>query len=300
MTTLSHPSSIPSEAATRHFDPVLRPELKALYLARAERLRTLAQDHDLHDYLRLAADLAEAQAAIEPADPAPATQATPAAPTTSLDLTQIAADGHWLPHLDALLAAISKNALPDPVAPHLQALREMPQTARIAAAQALARGDFEPIPAALAPFLWAAFSREVAQVARALPLPASPAQEPTSCPICASPPVASLIHTGDRQGLRYLHCTLCECQWHMVRAKCTNCHDAEKVDYLSFDTTEAVVRAESCGACGGYLKVISQEQERSAEAVADDLATLVLDDAATAEGYHRTGFNPFALPQSSS
>ncbi len=85
----------------------------------------------------------------------------------------------------------------------------------------------------------------------------------------------------------------------MVRAKCTNCGDAGQLDYLSFDTTEAVVRAESCGHCHSYLKVISQERAADAETVADDLATLVLDDAATEEGFGRTGLNPFALPDQS-
>ncbi|WP_238587493.1 formate dehydrogenase accessory protein FdhE domain-containing protein [Cupriavidus sp. IDO] len=50
------------------------------------------------------------------------------------------------------------------------------------------------------------------------------------------------------------------------------------------------------GVCHGYLKVISLERDPQAEAVADDLATLTLDDAVTAEGYQRTRFNPFALP----
>ncbi|CAG9185533.1 Protein FdhE [Cupriavidus laharis] len=64
----------------------------------------------------------------------------------------------------------------------------------------------------------------------------------------------------------------------------------------NFDTAEATVRAEGCGVCHGYLKVVSLERDPQAEAVADDLATLTLDDAVTVEGYQRTGFNPFALP----
>jgi len=76
---------------------------------------------------------------------------------------------------------------------------------------------------------------------------------------------------------------LCESAWHMVRAKCTDCGAAADLDYLSFDTTEATVRAESCGVCHGYLKIISLERDRQAEAVADDLATLPLDHAVAAE-----------------
>ncbi|SCU88269.1 hypothetical protein CNECB9_4820031 [Cupriavidus necator] len=51
-----------------------------------------------------------------------------------------------------------------------------------------------------------------------------------------------------------------------------------ELNYLSFDTPEATVRAGSCGVCHGYLKVISLERDPQAEAVADDLATLALDE----------------------
>lgn len=300
------PRSIPSEASTRHFHPVLRPELQALYRARAARLRALAEGHDLTHYLRLAADVADAQAAIaaqaaasRAASQADATQPDAAPGASQADVAiqpvRIADDAQWLAHLDAIVAHIAPHA-PDAIIPHLDALNALSADSRITAGKALAQGQFDQTPAALAPFLWAALSLEVALAARAAPLPVSGAMESADCPVCGSAPVASLIHTGDTQGLRYLHCTLCECEWHVVRAKCTNCGDAKQLDYLSFDSADATVRAESCGHCSGYLKVISQERDPQAETVADDLATLALDDATAGEGYKRTGFNPFALP----
>ncbi|MFD2238119.1 formate dehydrogenase accessory protein FdhE [Aureimonas populi] len=279
-------SSVPPEAASRHFDPVLRPDLASLYIARAQRLRALAEGHELADYLRLAAATAQAQAGIAGSEARERTGVEPAA---------IAREGHWSRHLDTLLEHLASVA-PGPVAPHLGELAALPLPARIGFGLALAEGRFEAVPAAIAPFLWAALSLEVALAARAAPLRASGPQEHAQCPICGTAPVASLIHTGDRQGLRYLHCALCECEWHMVRAKCSSCGDAGQLDYLSFESPEAVVRAESCGHCGGYLKVVSQERDPEAEVVADDLASLALDEAATAEGYGRTGFNPYALP----
>lgn len=280
-------SSVPSEESTRHFDPLLRPDQAALYARRAARLRHLAEGHELADYLRLAADVAAAQGAC--------LAHSPATVPDGVDVAGIVGSEGWLATLDRMIDQLAP-LVPAQVAPHLAALARMPARDRRAAARALTEGRFDEVDAALAPFLWAALSVEVARAARAVPLPARPQEETADCPFCGTAPVASLVHTGDRQGFRYLHCALCECEWHMVRAKCSNCGDAGQLDYLSFDTPEAAIRAEACGACGGYLKVISLERDPEVEVVADDLASLVLDDAAAAEGYGRSGFNPFALP----
>ncbi|MDF3606474.1 formate dehydrogenase accessory protein FdhE [Paracoccus sp. DMF-8] len=276
--------SVPPETASRHFDPVLRPDLAALYATRAARLRRLAPGHELSAYLSLVADITDGQAAClrdgGRVDPDPQAMAT---------------DGDWPQMLDHLIAHLDRDA-PGQVAELLAELRAMPDTARRQAALALVQGRFDAVAPGIAPFVWAALSVAVAQAARLAPLPAPATREPTACPVCGTAPVASLIHTGQRQGLRYLHCALCECEWHMVRAKCSDCGDNARLDYLSFDTPEAAIRAESCGACGGYLKTVSHESDPEVEVVADDLASLVLDDAASAEGYGRSGFNPFALP----
>lgn len=278
-------SSVPPESASRHFDPVLRPDLAELYLARATRLRDLAEGHDLAEYLRLAALVAEGQAA----------SLDPPAETDEPGPRAIAAGEEWLEALRRILGHIAPD-VPEAVYDHIEALADAPDDVLQQAGLALVEGRFDDVDAAAGPFLWAALSLVVAQAARIAPLPPRGDEETSHCPICGTAPVASLIHTGDRQGMRYLHCALCECDWHMVRAKCSNCGDAAELDYLSFDTPEAAIRAEACGACGSYLKVINQEREPAAEAVADDLASLLLDDAAGAEGYGRSGFNPFALP----
>lgn len=249
-----------------HFDPILRPALGPLYAARAARLRSLSDGHDLAAYLRFAAAVSAAQA----------------------DLAE--ASGDWLAMLDGLIAALG-DGLPAPAA---QALVALDAAARQSAGAALRAGQFGAVDPAAGPLLWAALSLEAARAARTAPLP-EPA-ETALCPICGGAPVASVIQAGDREGLRYLHCALCECEWHVVRAKCSDCGDAGHLDYLSFDTPEAAIRAECCSACGGYLKVISRERDPAADVVADDLASLVLDDAVVAEGFSRTGFNPFALP----
>ncbi|QRZ15051.1 formate dehydrogenase accessory protein FdhE [Paracoccus methylovorus] len=279
--------SVPPEAASRHFTPVLRPDLATLYAARAARLRALADGHELSAYLMLAADIAEAQEAC-------LTDAPAAGPVDPVALAQ---NGGWPTILDRMIAHLTPGVSAQ-VAPHLAKLMQMPEATRRKAALAMAEGRFDATDPALAPFLWAALSVEISLAARSASLPEAAQEEPADCPVCGAAPVASVIHTGDCQGLRYLHCALCECEWHMVRAKCSNCGDSTRLDYLSFDTPEAAIRAEACSACGSYLKVISLERDSDAEVVADDLASLVLDDAARSEGHGRSGFNPFALPAS--
>jgi FdhE protein len=90
---------------------------------------------------------------------------------------------------------------------------------------------------------------------------------------------AGLQHGANRHhpGLRYLHCNLCETEWHVVRVKCSNCEQTRDLHYWSLENEEAAVKAESCGDCGTYLKILYQEKDPKVEAVADDLASLVLD-----------------------
>lgn len=278
-------ASVPPEAASRHFDPVLRPDLAGLYAKRAARLRDLAQGHDLAEYLRFAARVAEAQGRVLDL----------LADGLETDPAAVVASGPW-PEALARMIDLLRDDAPESVQPHLAVLATLPEADLRRAGMALTEGRFGDVAAAQAPLLWAALSVAVADAARRCPLPPRADEEPVDCPVCGCAPVASLIHTGDRQGLRYLHCALCDCEWHMVRAKCSNCEDAGHLDYLSFDTALATVRAEACTSCGSYLKVISHERDQEAEVVADDLATLVLDDAAALEGFARSGFNPFALP----
>ncbi|VTP83406.1 formate dehydrogenase accessory protein FdhE [Leclercia adecarboxylata] len=56
------------------------------------------------------------------------------------------------------------------------------------------------------------------------------------------------------------------------------------------------MKAESCGDCGTYLKILYQEKDPKVEAVADDLATLILDAKMEQEGFARSSINPFLFP----
>ncbi|WP_424710724.1 formate dehydrogenase accessory protein FdhE, partial [Klebsiella pneumoniae] len=64
----------------------------------------------------------------------------------------------------------------------------------------------------------------------------------------------------------------------------------------SLDDENAAVKAESCGDCGSYLKILYQEKDAKVEAVADDLASIILDARMEEEGFARSSLNPFLFP----
>jgi len=81
-----------------------------------------------------------------------------------------------------------------------------------------------------------------------------------------------------------------------VRSKCSNCEQTGDLHYWSLDSEKAAVKAESCGDCGTYLKMLYQEKDPAVEPVADDLASLVLDARMEQEGFARSSLNPFMFP----
>ncbi len=135
-------------------------------------------------------------------------------------------------------------------------------------ASALFASDFSSVSSDKAPFIWAALSLYWAQMANLIPgkARAEYGEQRQYCPVCGSMPVSSMVQIGTTQGLRYLHCNLCETEW------------------------------QSCDDCGTYLKILYQEKEPKVEAVADDLASLVLDARMEQEGYARSSINPFLFP----
>lgn len=71
--------------------------------------------------------------------------------------------------------------------------------------------------ATLAPFLIAALQLDRTVLASQLREKDVPMLSVyTVCPVCGTPPVASIVRIGGRyQSLRYLHCGHCATEWHM-------------------------------------------------------------------------------------
>lgn len=286
--------------------PPLRPASLEIFGHRARRLAQLAPGHAMETYLDFMVRLTETQQHLSEDE----------------ELTSFAVPDHdlvqrlrnqgqaplaahlwprarpWHSMLRRLLAAVVPHA-PLPTRKVIDGLMAAsPEELEAIATRVLRGADpmrdpaADPLVAAALQVYWvrmaAALSPdEIVAVAQPSPL----------CPVCGSAPVASVVHgSGPCQGLRYLHCCLCESEWQLTRIRCSHCDGEEGISYFSAEGYDAAVRAEACDECCSYLKVIHRDRDAAADPVADDLATLSLDMAMAAEGYVRNGPNLLFVP----
>jgi len=282
--------------------PLLFPRLKNLYNRRAERLRELAEKNPLGDYLRFAALIAHAQEVVlydHPLQMDLTTRIKEAAAQGKppLDIHVLPRDAHWQKLLHSLIAEL-KPEMSGPALAVIENLEKASSQELEAMASALFAADFASVSSDKAPFIWAALSLYWAQMAALIPgkARAEYGEQRQFCPVCGSMPVSSIVQIGTSQGLRYLHCNLCETEWHVVRVKCSNCEQSRDLHYWSLESEQASIKAESCGDCGTYLKILYREKDPGVEPVADDLASLVLDARMEQEGFARSSINPFLFP----
>ena len=316
---------------------LLLPSPTTLFQARAARLRQLAAgevpgipvEDALRGYLNLMACVADAQhavvarlggtgVALPPHDalktahdhnmpPLPATGARPAVWL-----------GVFASLLDELSALDNAKKAPPQLSMALHSLRTTPAAELEGIADAIL-GDFpdgaDPLRA---PFVAAALQVTWSLMAAQLDSSwAQPLITGTLCPVCGSHPVASAVRIGGQsQGYRYLHCAVCESEWHMVRVKCSCCESTAKIAYQGLVDQDAdpvadnkvaaaegktlskandptkVARAETCDECHTYRKIFNQEHDFHIEPLADDLASMLLDVLVSEAGYARASGNP--------
>ncbi|WP_028693965.1 formate dehydrogenase accessory protein FdhE [Pseudomonas cremoricolorata] len=280
---------------------LLLPDLRQHYGRRAARLRRLAEDHEHGAYLGFAAQVAEAQQALLDSLPLRAESVQPLLANIGhgapLDVHRLQRSGYWQMALEHLLGQLGANAN-GALGEVIEGLLAMPAGQREVCAEHLLQGRYAEVDSGQAVLLWAALMVYFTQIAAALPVSAQAAvgEQRQLCPVCSSAPVASVILSGKQAGLRYLHCGLCESRWHMVRVKCSNCEATGKLDYWSLDQQDSAVKAESCGDCDSYLKVMYSEHDPAVDPVADDLASLALDAELEQQGFARSSLNPFVFP----
>ncbi len=284
----------------KHITPLLLPRLSQHYQARTQRLVQLAEDHAMGDYLRFTAGIAAAQQRVLEELPLPDSanaRLELVEGQAPLACTQLHRDAYWLQVLNLLIEQLRPTATPEAQAV-LDELQGSSALQLEQLADSLLAGDFAEVGSGRALFLWSALSLYWTQLAARLPLEASAelGEQRQFCPVCAASPSASVVLGGDQSGLRYLHCGLCESRWHMVRVKCSNCEEGDKLDYWSLETTDAPLKAESCSHCKSYLKILYLDRANYQEVFADDLASLALDAEVEREGFARSSFNPLLFP----
>lgn len=284
--------------------PRLRQPVRASVFAdRAARLRRLAQDHPLSGYLLLMAALAEGQnqAIKDCAMPGAGQDRIEQAQTHGMPPLQATGwqrDPAWRGILDGLLEHMSNSPeLPSQAAHVIQVLRQSlgdaPDALETQADALLAERENDVDPAA-APFIMAALQVYWTSLAADFNESDLPVVSPKGvCPVCGSLPVASVVRVGGQaDGCRYLCCSLCSTEWHLVRVTCSHCDDTKKIAYHHVEDGPEGIKAESCDNCHTYRKIFYQEKALDADAVADDLASLTLDMLMGEAGYSRASGNP--------
>jgi FdhE protein len=303
--TILEPGEIEAAASS---PPFLYLPPHNLFSLRAQRLEILAEGHPLADYLRLIAGLCRVQQQVlddpplgEPLD------------RQRIELCQqhglppfaadsLAREDDWQLYLDALLQRYSappQSAVADAV----DTLRLAGAGQRRAWAVALVSGQYSLVPAALVPFLGAALQTAWSHWLLSTPnLALTPGDSLSQCPACGSPAMAGVIrHRGKHNGLRYLVCSLCACEWHVVRVKCVYCEQSKGLEYLSLEddrhaANQAPLRAEVCPGCNSYLKLLYLENDADAEPLSADLSSLMLDMRLAQDGYQRLAPNLLLAP----
>ncbi len=307
----------PEEIAARQVGdvpPIRFADTARVFADRETRLRQLAAGHPMRDYLIFMADVAAAQ---QGALSAPRVTALPSeqalgeaarAGVAPLAPTLVRRGTEWRDDLNDILAALLPRLSAGPARDTVLALQaaDVPELER--QADRLLAGVMLGLDLGQAPLIGAAlqvyWARLVAHTQAQYPeLAFGRVDDATRCPCCASGPTASVIRLGGTDtGSRYLHCSLCQSQWHMVRVKCARCESTRDITYQEAEAAAGVaqpttapprgaVRTESCGDCGHYLKIVSMEKDAHVDPVADDLASVTLDLLVSESGTQRHGVN---------
>lgn len=279
------------------------PARDSVFATRAARLRQLAVDSPVADYLLLMARLVDAQQnalrgcnappasedriALAQAHGMPPLQAVgwPRDPLWRDILRQLVdevAGGQNVPAEALEVCSALRRALDEDT----ESLEDL--------AEAVLSEQHRGVDGAAAPFVMAALQVYWTDLASRFDEKQLPVASPFGvCPVCASLPVASVVRVGGQfEGYRYLCCSLCATQWHMVRVKCSHCEDVESVAYQTIEGRAPAIKAETCDRCHTYRKIFYQDKDLHVEPVADDLASLMLDVLVGEAGYSRASGNP--------
>lgn len=290
------------DESSMSFPRVILPAGKIVFSSRAARLRQLASDNPLEDYLLLVAVISEAQEKVfakyeVPEISADIIEASQKYGMPALQADSLERDAVWLTILsDILQHLIKAEGVPsvavDVAQSMLKQIDDNPAAIEAVADRVLADQDADP---AMAPVIMAALQVYWMQAAMALGVENLPVVQKESgvCPCCGSLPVSSVVQIGSHQGVRYLSCSLCSTLWHMVRVVCTTCQSTKDISFYHLEGESEAIKAESCPSCHTYRKIFYQEKDLSVDPVADDLASLQLDLLMAEEGFERASGNPF-------
>jgi FdhE protein len=286
------------------FFPVLiLPDPSRVFLDQSERFAALAKGNSLAEWLTFLGHLTRIQHELlqeYPSIPLPDQTALALARKNRMPPIADSAwprDPSWRQALAILSRDLARHA-PTPARDTLERLQALDGATLEALADRVLRLELDGQDAEFLPFVAAALQVFwTALAARLDPTKITPPDLPGVCPCCGFLPVSGIVRTGGEvAGLRYLHCALCNAEWHLVRVTCAACRDSNHIAYRYIEGSDGAVQAETCDACRGYLKIVHREKSPQADPVADDLSTLALDLLAAEAGYDRISPNLLFVP----
>jgi FdhE protein len=276
-------------------DPIMLPDPGALFARRAKRLDYLVQGHPMADWLQFMATLARAQQTVLSQLPAP----MPLEPewvrrAVAERRPPLAAVDHrrrpvWREGLSLLLDAADDPASPEATRRVTKKLRDVDPDALEALADRCLQGDVAARESGEALYITAALQVYFVGVAACMDVRSLRMLERRGlCPVCGYVPVSSMVTASGRApGTRFLHCSLCATAWNHMRAICTVCGGSRSLTLQEIEGSNGSVKAEACGECMSYVKVLYEAKQPQLDPVADDLATLGLDMLVSEGGWCR-------------
>ena len=303
MTKVSVPLHEPIPIGDVATPPFVRlPDPATFFKVRGERFKTLARGHQLGPYLHFLAGLADVQHRIqsELADAdLPDTESLRRAREFGmppLDRSRFTADPALESALDNLLALAAAIDMPPAAAAALARVTGADDPLRDAMIRSVLDVSIPFEALAEHAFVAAALQVHFARLAARLDAAALVPVGDGVCPVCGSPPTASMVVGWlGAHGARYCGCSLCGTLWNYVRIKCILCASTKGIAYKEVEGSPGTVKAETCTSCRGYVKIMQQHKDPAVDVVADDVASLALDLLMRDTDFRRGGVNAFLL-----
>jgi FdhE protein len=284
-------------------DPLILPDPAKRFAATARRLETIATGAPLEAWLRFMAQIGWAQhEAVAVLSRTPALDSDSIAAAVAERQPPLAADRHaldpgWQRALGSILECFDAVALPDEARSVIADLEGRDAQGLDALAHAFLRDAVEPDE--IGPALYVAAALQVQFTVLAAALAAESLRllpQRGLCPCCGSTSVTGLVTASGRSpGCRYLYCSLCSTAWNHVRAVCITCGESGALSLKSIEGDNGAVKAETCGKCRTYAKLLYEAKDTKVDPFADDLATLALDVLVAEAGWSRHAPNPLFL-----
>ena len=278
------------------------PDPARLFERRSMRFRQLAHSDGIGPYLGFLAGIAEAQHELA--------LDLPAAPSVDashldraidfgmppLDRNAFRPDADFASLSERLFGALEKVEKPASAQAALVEVQGF-DPARMTTVVADLMADSVPAEAmAQHAFVAAALQLHFVRAASALPEKRLKSVGDGACHACGGPPVGSVIVGWPQAGgSRFCSCALCGTLWHHVRIKCTICSSTKGIRYQEIEEGPGTIKAETCDACGCYVKIFNQQKDPGLDPFADDAGSLGIDLLMRGTTFRRGAFNPFLL-----